>query len=304
MQLSAIDLNLLLALDALLDTASVKDAARRLSLSPSAVSHTLARLRELFGDPLLVRSGQVLVRTARATRLQSQVRELIRAAEVLFAPEEVLDPARLERRFLLAATDHMAMLVIRRLSQLLASIAPGVELYTTAIGDDTFDKLRDGSLHLAMGAFPDQPPEIEADELFHDRYVCVLRRGHPALKSRLTLRRYASLSHILIAPRGVPVGRIDQELAKHNLTRHIARVVPSFHLAPHLVADTDYVVTMSARIAREYTERLDLVIIEPPLAIDPYPLKQIWHRKNTGEAALSWLREQISALAHALPPLS
>jgi DNA-binding transcriptional LysR family regulator len=162
MQLSAMDLNLLVALDALLDTGSVKKAAQRLALSASATSHTLARLRDLLDDPLLVRSGQKLVLTPRAERLRPRVRALVEDIAQVLAPEPAFDPGRLRRTFTVAATDHLSMLVMEPLSRVLTQAAPSVNLYLGPVYRDTMDRLRDGSLDLAMGAFPVHPPDVLA----------------------------------------------------------------------------------------------------------------------------------------------
>lgn len=301
MQLSGMDLNLLVALDALLETCSVKQAAKRLALSPSATSHTLARLRELLDDPLLVRSGQRLVATPRGQRLRPIVSVLMHDIERVLRPQPAFDPARLRRTFKVAATDHMTHVLGPPLSQRLARVSPHVDLHCVAMHEDTVEQLRAGGVDLAMAAFPSHPPDIHAEEIFHDRYMCLLRRGHPALTRRLTSRQFAALDHVLIAPRGAPVGRLDHELARHGLKRRIARTVASFHVAPSLVSASDYVVTMTARIALDYVQKLDLVMIEPPIELAPYPLKQVWHRRQDNDPALTWLRAQIRAIGEALP---
>lgn len=303
MQLSAMDLNLLVALDALLETGSVKKAAQRLALSASATSHTLARLRDLLDDPLLVRSGQKLVLTPRAERLRPRVRALVEDIAEVLAPEPAFDPARLQRTFTIAATDHMSGLVMEPLSRTLAQAAPGVNLYLLPVYRDTMDRLRDGSLDVAMGAFPSHPPDVLAEAVFLDRYVCVLRKGHPALRKRLDVRAYAALEHMLIAPQGVPVGRIDHELRALGHERRVARTVPHFHLAPRIVASSDYVVTMSLRVARDAASRFPLEIVDLPFPLPEYPLKQLWHRRHEADPALAWLRAQIAAIGATLPAL-
>jgi DNA-binding transcriptional LysR family regulator len=203
----------------------------------------------------------------------------------------------------IAATDHMSGLVMEPLSRALAQSAPGVNLYLLPVYRDTMDRLRDGSLDLAMGAFPSHPPDVLTEAVFLDRYVCVLRKGHPALRKRLDVRAYAALEHLLIAPQGVPVGRIDHELRALGHERRVARTVPHFHLAPRIVARSDYVVTMSLRVARDAASRFPLAIVDLPFPLPEYPLKQLWHRRHEADPALAWLRAQITAIGAALPAL-
>lgn len=295
-QLTGVDLNLLVVLDALLETRSVKHAAARLSLSPSATSHALARLRELLGDPVLVRAGRHMVLTPRAEAVRPRLERLLEETSALLRFEEELDPATLRRSFRIAATDYAERVVLRELSDALAASAPGVDLLSRALRDDAVDRLRGGDYELALGVFFELPADIERETLLHEDFVCVLRRGHPALRRRLTAERYAALGHVLIAPRGVPRGVVDVYLERRGLTRRVARTVASFEVAPALVAATDYVLTVPARVARRLAPGLELAIRQPPIELRGFDLDLLWHRRLSGDAAHTWLREQIHAV--------
>lgn len=301
-RLSQLDANLLVVLDALLREVSVTRAARRVGLSQSAMSHALARLRDHLGDPLLVRAGRVMVLTPRAEALAPRVHRVVGEMETIFAADAPFSPAELDRAFRVNTTDHVQFLLVPALDTRLGREAPGVDLYIGSITRGTFDELRAGSIDAAIGVFADVPPDVAQEALFEDRFVCVVRADHPVVKRKLTLEQYASLPHLLVAPRGEPRGLIDDLLATHGLGRRVARAVPHFLVAPFLAASSDYVLTLSERLATQMAETLPLRLLEPPLDIAPYTLTLVWHQRNDGDAAHAWLRRCIAEVAAALPP--
>jgi DNA-binding transcriptional LysR family regulator len=298
--LSSIDLNLLVVLDALLETHSVKEAAGRLALSPSATSHALARLRELLGDPILVRAGKVMVPSARADRMRPRVSALLDDLRRLLEAADELDPSRLRRSFRVASTDYAERMVVAPLSDALADAAPGVDLYSLAQTTPVLDPLRAAELDLALGVFIDLPDDVLREPLFHEQFICVLRRGHPVLKRKLTLERYAALGHVLISPRGTPTGVVDAVLARRGLSRRVARTVASFLVAPQLVAASDYILTLPARTARAVADELDLALRTPPVELSGFDLAMAWHRRHDADPGHRWLREQTRAVAAEL----
>jgi len=292
-QLSGIDLNLLVVLDALLDTRSVKLAARRVALSPSAASHALARLRHLLGDPILVRVGRELVPSPRAGRLRGELRSVLDGVERLLGPEEV-EPARLRRRFTIACSDYAELVVLPALSRRIAKLAPGVDLQTRPAGADPVAALRAGDCELFVGVCRVSHRDVGREPLFDDDFVCVLRRGHPALRRRWTAEAFAALEHVLVAPTGEPRGVVDLALGKRGLARRVARTCTTSSSAPRLVAGSDYVLTLSARIARELAAPLGLVLRRPPLDLPRFTIAQAWHRGLDGDRALDWLRTAVA----------
>ena len=304
MRLSSIDTHLLVTLDALLQEESVHAAAQRIALSPSATSHALARLRELFGDPLLVRAGRKLKRTARAEALAPRVREVVTAMEAIFQPPESFTPATLERTFQLLTTDHIEFVLLRRLDPVLTQEAPRVRLQSRPIVPDAVTELRNGTVDLAFGVFGALPDDILRQDLFTDRFVTLVRAGHPVLRGPFTLKRFVELEHVLVAPRGTAVGSVDALLAERGLKRRVTRVLGSFLSAPFLVAQSDAVVTMSARLAEPLVPLLGLKALEPPLPVEPYTLCHLWHRRSDADPAHAWLRALTARVAASLPGLS
>jgi DNA-binding transcriptional LysR family regulator len=299
-QLATIDLNLLVVLDAIIDTRSVKQAATRLALSPSATSHALARARELVGDPILVRAGKDMVLTTRAAELRPRLRDLLEGVERALIGDDEVDPATLRRSFTLATTDYVELLLLGEVSRDLAGAAPGVEMLSQRVSESVLDQLRSGACDLAAGVFTQLPDDIVKQPLFSDSFVCLLRRNHPVLRRKLTPARYAALDHILISPRGGHRGTVDEILARHGLERRVARTVSSFVAAPFMVAGSDHVLTLPRRIAAKLAGRLGLVAREPPLELPTFTVSMAWQRRYEADPIHAWLRARLADAAARL----
>lgn len=297
-----VDLNLLVALDALLEQQSVTSAAARVGLSPPAMSHALSRLRDLLGDPLLVRAGRSMVLTPGAGALKGRVRALVEELREVLAPVGVRDLRELERTFVVHASDY-ALLVLGALVDGRARVeAPGVCLQFLPNTDRDAELLRLGEIDLALGVYPSLPPEIHTQKLFSERLVCVVRTAHPTVRRRLTRERFLELEHIQVAPRGRQGGVVDETLARSGARRRVTRMVPFFLSALHLVAETDCLLTVPERVARATAPRFGLRVLELPLDVAPYVFQQIWHPRNHADASHRWLRETCVAAAQASRP--
>lgn len=294
------DLSALATLDALLQEVSVSGAARKLGLSTPAVSHALAKLRERFGDPLLVRAGRTMVLTPRAESLKPRVRDAIATAGRVFEPTEAFEPERLSRSFTLSMTDYVLVVFGGAFEERLRGAAPGLDLRFVPNTVDDGERLREGESDLAVGIYANLPPELRSRPLITDRLICVVREGHPSVKNRLTLERFVELPHIQIAPRGRPGGYVDSLLETRGLRRRVARAVPYFQVALELAASSDYLLVVSERIAKQLGPRLGLRMLEPPLPFEPYTLSLVWHPRYDGDAAHQWLRSQLLESTQAL----
>jgi DNA-binding transcriptional LysR family regulator len=303
MQSQDLDLNLLLVLDALLSEGSVTRAGKRLGLTTSAVSHALGRLRRVFGDPLLVRAGRGLVPTPRVEELRSETRAVLAAVDALLVPPRPFDPATLSRGFRVYATDHVLSVLGAAFDRRLAEQAPGVSVQFLPNPPDEATPLREGGVDLAIGTYEELPSELFIQRLFDDRFVCAVRKGHPSVCRKLSLARYLDLAHVLVAPRGRPGGAVDELLAERGLSRRVVRTVPHFLAALLLVSESDYVVTISARLAEALAPRLGLELCALPLSSEPYTLSQIWHPRSDGDPAHRWFRGELVAAAKKLPRL-
>ena len=290
--MEATDLGLLVSLDALLQEGSVTGAARRVGLSTPAMSHALARIRERLGDPILVRSGRGMLLTPRATALKPRVHEAVSAARRALEPERPFVARELSQTFVVHATDYVLTILGGAVDRILREEAPLVSLRFVPNTLDDAAALRDQGSDLAVGIYGDLPQEMRNRQLLTDRFVCVVRQGHPAAASkRFTLEQFVSLAHVQVAPRGRPGGYLDDVLRARGLSRRVARAVPYFVTALQLVAETDYVLTISERIAQRFASALPLHVMEVPVKLRPYALSLVWHPRLDGDAAHRFLRE-------------
>ena len=287
------DLGLLLTLDALLQEGSVTKAARRVGLSTPAMSHALSRIRDRLADPLLVRAGRGMVLTPRAETLRPQVQALVAEARRVLEPEHPFVPAKLQRKFVVLLTDYVLAVLGASWDRLLCEEAPHVALRMLPNTPDDAALLRDGTADLAIGIYGTLLPELRLRPLLTDRFVCAVRKDHPHIGKRLTLDEFVKLDHIQIAPRGKPGGYVDDMLHERGLSRRVARAIPYFHSALYLVAQSDYIVTVSERVANLFAEPLGLRLLPPPLPLRPYALSMVWHPRFDADPAHSWLREKL-----------
>lgn len=293
------DLNLLVSLDALLQEGSVTGAARRVGLSTPAMSHALARLRERLGDPLLVRSGRGMLLTPRALALRDPVRAVVSAARSALEPERAFVPHELSRTFVVHATDYVLAVLGGAVDRSLVAEAPQVCLRFVPNSPDDAVMLRDQGSDLAVGIYGDLPQEMRTRQLLTDRFVCVVRKGHPKVAARFTLDDFVALRHVQVAPRGLPGGYVDDVLRAKGLSRQVARAVPYFVSALQLVGASDYVLTVSERIAQQYVDTFGLHIVEPPLELRPYALSLVWHPRLDSDPGHRFVREVFVRAARA-----
>ena len=286
------DLNLLITLDALLAAGSVARAAQRLRLSPSAMSRALARLRETTGDPLLVRAGRGLVPTPRALELREQVSRLVQDAEAVLRPAEQLDLKQLVRTFTLRTSDgfveNFGPALIARISEQ----APGVRLHFVQKLNKDSAALRDGSVDLETGVVGGTTsPEVRTRALFEDRFIGVVRTGHPLSQGEVTASRYAAGRHILVSRRGLDRGPTDEALEVLGLEREITTIVGGFSAALALARASDLIATVPAQHTRNL--HAGLHSFDLPFDLPPITISMLWHPRMDADSAHRWLRECV-----------
>lgn len=300
--LAGLDLNLLVVLDALLRERHVTRAATALGMSQSAASHALARLRDQLGDPLLVRDRRGLVPTPRAETLAGPLAAALAGLRQALAQPMPFEPATSCLRFTVATADYGQFVVLPRILERLGREAPGVDLTVRDYGGQSFaDLIASGECDLAIGPRdarakapkPASPAGVHERRLFRERFVCMARRGHPAIGKALDLATFVALPHAFIAPRGTPGGIVDDVLAERGLTRRVALMVQHFLVAPWAIASSDLVITLSERLARAFVEVLPLTIYEPPIALPRFSMQLMWHERTHRDAAHKWLRALI-----------
>lgn len=292
------DLNLLLALDVLLAEGSVAGAARRLQLSPSAMSRTLARLREVTADPLLVRAGRGLVPTPRAIELRAQVGALVEGATALLRPAEKLDLGKLRRRFTLRTSEGFVETFGPQLLGLVESQAPGVTLQFLTKPDKESAPLREGEVDIETGVIDAlTAPEMRAMPLFDDRWVGVVRPDHSLAQGAMTAERFVNCGHVLVLRRGLLSHEIDDALRVAGLERRIATIVNGFSAALALARETQLVATVPQR----HTEglRSGMYCFALPVEIPAFTISMLWHPRMDGDLAHRWLRSCVRSVCAA-----
>ncbi|MBB6563361.1 DNA-binding transcriptional LysR family regulator [Acidovorax soli] len=299
------DLNLLVALDALLATGSVTAAAERVHLSTPAMSHALARIREVFGDAILVRAGRQLVPTPRALALAEPVRQLLAQARALQSPGEGPGGlAQVRRHFVVRAPEGMAVVYGAALSQAIAQQMPLASLQFLAESHSDPAALREGRVDLDVGVFRSRDPEVEWQELSQQPLVGAARAGHPLLAKPLTPARLAAVRHVGVTLRPGEPSTLDDALAALGLERMVALRVPSAFAAliaaarsdlvacvPERVARSDLVACVPERVARGMSASLRLEVFALPLALQSDTTRMAWHPRYSADAAHRWLRE-------------
>ena len=283
------DLNLLYTLDVLLAEGNVARAARRLHLSPSAMSRALARLREATGDPLLVRAGRGLVASPRALELRESISRLVHDAGAVLRPAGKLRLEELDRTFTVRASEGFVENFGAGLLTAIAEQAPRVRLHFLHKLDKDSGPLRDGTVDLETGVVDAAiSPEVRAQALFRDRHVAVVRKGHPLVKGRMTAARFAAAAHVHVSRRDNDRGPVDDALAGLGLKRRIATIVGGFSAALALARESDLVACVHERHTGVLFAGMHSFAI--PLTLPEFTVSMLWHPRLDGDAAHRWLR--------------
>ncbi len=302
MNLAGVDLNLLVALDALLTERSVSRAADRVGLSQPGMSNTLARLRKLFGDPLLVREGLTLVPTPRAECLRQPVQEALSLIRHALDDRPGFDPASDRATLTVSCSDYSLLMLIGPLVRRLAATAPGVTIQVLPRAADAVRLLREGEADLVI-----EPVEIMPDaplpkmRLFADRWLCCVWEGTAEVGDRMTMETYLRLGHLVYtAARGHPVSLVDTYLAQAKVPRRIEFTVESFLLAPFLLEGTDLVALVPERAVSHLRRMAAVRFLEPPLHLPSITEMLWWNPRHTVDPAHAWLRARIAEIAAEL----
>jgi len=294
-ELRKIDLNLLLALHALLSEKHVTRAAVRLHRSQPAVSHALAQLRTHFNDPLLIRQNGHMALTARAQSLVKPLQDALGSLNSLLATPR-FDPAQAQRRFRLSLSDYSSRIILPPLVRYLRQAAPGVDLaISQASREAMMAQLLDGELDLALGIFPELPHDITAQTLFEDTFVSIADRQVLPAKGGLALDDWLARPHVLMAMRPDAHDEIERALAAHGLRRRIALALPHWSAAVEVLAGTDLILTVARRAVGPMRQHKALRPFAPPLPIPPLAYQQAWHARKDSDPGHRWLREAVWA---------
>ena len=296
MDTKRLDLNLLHTLEALLEERNVTRAAARLHLSQPAVSAQLARLRELFGDPLLLPAQRGMRPTAKAEQLLAPLQASLRQLRETLQTSQDFDPAAASMTLRLACTDYAQAVAALPLIQRLRRLAPGIRVAMRHLETSRLPRQAEsGEVDLALISPEDAPPGLHAKPLFEDRYVLIGRQGHPAWRRGLTLARYLEHEHVVVSlGSGDFSTAVDAALAEQALARRVALSAASFLLVPEIVAQTDYLALMPARLVA--ASRVPLQTAACPFPLGGFGVAMAWHPRNHSHPGQRWIRRQFAEL--------
>ena len=307
MNINSVNLNLMLAFEALLDEKNVSRAAARTGLSQPAMSNALARLRELFGDPLFRRTSRGMRATPRALELAGPVRAGLSQLRTAFAERPGFDPAASNRSFRIAMTDYAELMALGPLLRRLSRIAPAIQIVVLRVNRIFVApeaELREGVFDLAIGFYPDPKsldPRTGSPTLSAEQNVCIARKGHPLLQKRFTLREFAAANHIGVFYRDETVGLVDNILAEYGLCRRLVATTPHFLTAVHVVANSDLIATVPAGLAAHFRHDAGLEVRRSPLGLPTFYTRLLWSGHRSEDPALMWLRSEIAGCFAQIP---
>jgi DNA-binding transcriptional LysR family regulator len=298
-----IDLHLIRVLHTVLTERSVSRAALRLGMYQPAVSAALKRLRELAGDPLLVRSGAGMVPTVAGLRMIEPAADILRSAEMLFSDARSFDPASAQHTFSVAASDYLDPLFLPQLMTQLKAQAPGcsVDIHPLSADADYRQHLAQGQVDVVIGNWPKPPDDLHLGRLFGDEVVCLVSNQHPAVRRGWDVEAWLAADHIAPMPthpgaRGV----IDDHLSSQGLVRNIGARCPHFGLIPAMVAGSLLVLTTGRQYCERFVDTLPVQVLACPVDFPRMMYYQLWHERSHASNAGRWLREQIKGVAASL----
>jgi DNA-binding transcriptional LysR family regulator len=293
-----VDLNLLLALHALLEERHVTRAAKRSFLSQSAMSRALDRLRETFGDPLLIRTGRVYERTVRGERVMRELESLMPRLEAIVGGEK-FDPWRSQDRFRVAMTDHATMILLPMILQRVRRAAPHARLELSAWRTEAYEDVAAGRIDLALSAEA-VPAALESEVIINFDFVCLVGSAQPVRARRFTLKQYLQLPHALVETLDGQQTMVDRPLAQLGLKRRAVLRLPFFVPAIFAIGQTDLVLTVPRILAKITAKIAGVRVVEPPREIKAFPYFMAWHPRLSEEPTHAWFREQLRIVARSI----
>ena len=294
------DTYLLRVFATLMTERSVSRAASRLNQSQPAVSAALKRLRDIFGDPLLIKDKQRMVPTERALQIEASVRVVLTEIDGLLAPSDSFDASTTRLTFRIGTPDFMAPTLMASTVAYLRLSAPNARLLVQPLGPD-FDyerALAEGELDVVIGNWPHPPEHLRMGILLEDEMVCLVGRDHPLASTQMTVAQYLSGAHVVpLAYSAMQRGVVESHLAQLRLAREPTVTVPYFGMAPALLPGTDLIFTTSRHFANYYASQLPLVVVKSPIAFPTMRFYQLWHNRAHQSQSHMWLRSLLAAVA-------
>lgn len=298
MDISRIDLNLLLVFHALIEEGSVTAAAKRLKSSQPTVSYSLKKLRNLFNDELFVRHGSGMKPTQLAERLGPTINQVVRLIHDDIMIERSFTPSKTERNFSICLSDIGELVFLPPIVKRLETEAPNAHLRSLSIAhEELYERLADGTADMAIGFFPDLSREdIIQQTLFRHPFTCIARAGNPLIDGDLTMETFLAAGHVVVSEKGRSQEIAEHEMTRMGLKRRVALQTPHFMSAPFIVSNSDLLAIVPRAVGQAYERRLNLQMLKPPFELPVIELNQFWHRRVHRDPAIIWLRNLIAEL--------
>lgn len=296
-QVRRLDLTLLLVFVELMRHRKLTIVAQRLGQTQSAISHSLKRMRDVFGDELFIRRPAGVEPTARALALLPNIERIIGLAQEALWTDGGFDPRGSARTVRIGALDYDASLFAAPLTRILRREAPSMRLSIRVVARQmALDALTDSSIDIAIGYQPAVPDSFIHAGLYDETYVVVMRQGHERAAATLTLDAYLKCEHLLVSIAGGLHGVVDEALARMGLSRNVITALPMFLPALATVSETDLIATVPRRLALRNAARFGLLAFDPPLLIRPFSVSQVIHRRSAHDPGLAWIRSRLQGL--------
>lgn len=295
MMLPNVEIRLLECLVALVEESSVTGAADRMGLSQPRMSNALRRLREVFDDPILVRTGQQMAPTDRAITIVEHVRQGLSEIALGLTPDESFSPGKSNRVFTLMLSDYIANLVLPQVTRHISMVAPNVQIrLTPLVTNHARNALEDESCDLAFGFFAGLQGNLRITTLFRDATVCIVRASHPTLSKAITLEQFIRFGHVMLADAPGAGSTLEQlcdaELNRQGLQRRVAVHAPTPYSMARIVASSDFIGSLPRRLAVEFSRSLPLQVVSSPLVLDSFEVSMAWHERMHKDPGHIWLR--------------
>ncbi|WP_414545414.1 LysR family transcriptional regulator [Nostoc sp. CCY0012] len=300
--LSAIDLNLLVAFEVLFEEKSVTGAAQRLYLGQPAMSAALARLRILFQDELFIRIGREMQPTAKALEISPGIRDALQKIRQTLAASQIFDPATSKNTFTIGSSDYTSYVVMPKLLELCSQIAPSINFRLIGFAKDCVGELLEQrEIDIALGVFQNPPRQTMQMPLFPEHFIGICRREHPIItQDAITPEIFANLLHALFTIRRDEVGEIDQVLAQYNLQRRIVLTTPHLLVLPAIISSSDLVAAVPSRLVKPFVDHGTLEIFEIPLQTQPWMISMLWSKLTEQDPANLWLRQLLKSVCEKI----
>lgn len=298
--IASIDLNLLVAFDALFEEQSVTAAAHRLHLGQPAMSAALARLRQLFDDELFIRVGREMKPTAKALEIAPGISASLRQIRQTLAASQSFEPTTSQRVLAIGSSDYTSSILLPKLLER-CRYAPGIDFRLVNYEKDQIEELLEQRvIDVAIGTFQSLPRQAYQLPLMQERFVGICRKGHPAWNNGIALDAFVTLSHALFTLRQDAIGEIDKVLAQHQLQRRIALTIPYLLVLPSMIAASDLVAAIPARLAHQFAQQGLIEQFELPIPTEPWQISMVWSKLVDQDAANRWLRQKIELCCQSL----